>query len=162
MLGRREDPDLCRLAHLLADHFPLTSLILLDSVQQGLTLTHDLAAFAKRHHAYYLVFCEFGIMHILHAVSPRLPAYRAHCTPYTNASSHFLQSGLEKTALRQRNHSDETSRDCHALAISPQLLPASLITRSRCSSAGLQGVFVRFLLGTGAAAGSSVPPSDCS
>lgn len=35
----------------------------------------------------------------------------------------------------------------YTFAISPQLFPASLIVLRRCSSAGVQGVFVRLFLG---------------
>ena len=46
-------------------------------------------------------------------------------------------------------------------AISPQLFPASLITLSRCSSAGLHGVLVLFFLGMGGACASSGATSGC-
>ncbi len=48
------------------------------------------------------------------------------------------------------------------LAISPQLFPASLMTFSRCSSAGLHGVFVLLFLGAGMGATCSASSSPCS
>ena len=99
--------------------------------------------------------------------------------PYTSASSRYplsyLEMSKEETKLRdivsQRTFSrmgiyaawgaSQTyiHRE-HTLAISFQLLPASLMFLSLCSSAGVQGVFVRpFFAGGGCA--DPIASDDC-
>lgn len=46
-------------------------------------------------------------------------------------------------------------------AISPQLFPASRITFSRCSSAGVHGVLVLLFFGGGIVEDASLPSSAC-
>lgn len=61
--------------------------------------------------------------------------------------------GLEGRRVSEAITSDKEVR---TLAISPQLLPASRIVFSLCSSAGLHGVFVLLFFGAGATMGDSL------
>lgn len=120
----------------------------------------------------YLVFCKFGIVHILLQISDAarndvkrealhtlyqcfltLPSVRVGnvciCQPRFDQRQVWyvpgLCSSLWTVALRVESHWDnETIRSMMlTLAISLQLLPASRIVLSRCSSSGLHGVLVR-------------------
>ena len=111
----------------------------------------------------YIILRKVGVMHVLYCSQPAGMSPSRYHIPYTNASSHCLLSGWERSC-----HTSATARrlkerfQSRTFAISPQVFPASLITFSLCSSAGLHGVFVLLFFCTGTGAISSPPSSVCS
>ena len=139
--------NLGRLSDFGADDFPFACFVLFDRGQQSCALSSGSAwmrppaSFSEP----YLVFCEVGIMHVLIQFEFEWCTW----TPTAYLVPVFFHAPFCSVGecLASSVQQDTRPNQILTFAISLQLLPASRIVFSRCSSAGVQGVLVLLFLG---------------
>jgi hypothetical protein len=167
----------CRLANLLADEFPLVLVVFLDRCEQLCTLPLSVSfrltgvapegpktsknshrPLQTRRSAYPVAavvsrgavrnerpICAYLVPMFLYA--PLCPLRK--CLNHGYRISHFSPIEVTSRWSNVRIHVCILDMSVFTFAISLQLLPASLITLSLCSSAGVHGVFVLLFFALG-------------
>jgi hypothetical protein len=153
--GKRGHSDLGWLANFQADSLPLIRIVLFDRIKESLTLSEHQKLGILCSRQTHLVFRKLCIVHVLGLIS--------YCQYICQNKTSYLIPVLldttlcslgERLPLHSVSHSCATptsniTRVYLTFAISAQLFPASRIVLSLCSSAGVQGVFVRLFFAGG-------------